>query len=349
MKKIVVSLLLMLFSINIHAAKINKLIFFGDSLSDNGNLYSLLFHIIPKSPPYFEGRFSNGPTWAENLGKHYQNKNSADYKIYAYGGATTIFHLPTTHFVAPTNLGLELDKYILDSAFSNRSETLFSIWIGGNDYMFFQSEDPDELTTKVVDKISSSIDSLIYYGGKNFLILNLPDLSKIPSSRGTNSEAILQTFSILHNQKLAAAMLELQDKYPDVKITTIDMFETFNDVMTNPEKYNEKYHINVANLTDACWKSGPWLSKTFSADSVRKDIQQALPANHAMDVRAMSDFIISNPALLQTYQLGKSYERGNVPCANPQEYLFWDSIHPTAVVHHIVAEMIAEKLDNQMG
>src|SRR5262245_4760808 len=113
MKKILVLIMSLLCFVNVHAANINKTIFFGDSLSDDGNLYSLLLHLVPKSPPYFEGRFSNGPTWAEHLGKYYHDKNSASYRNYAYGGATAIFHLPTSKFIAPTILEVEVDKYLL--------------------------------------------------------------------------------------------------------------------------------------------------------------------------------------------------------------------------------------------
>ena len=35
---------------------------FGDSLSDDGNLFDLTGN---PPPPYFEGRFSNGPVWAD--------------------------------------------------------------------------------------------------------------------------------------------------------------------------------------------------------------------------------------------------------------------------------------------
>src|SRR5690242_20274022 len=42
---------------------------FGDSLTDNGNLFALTRAIqpVPPSPPYFDGRFSNGPVWVEQL------------------------------------------------------------------------------------------------------------------------------------------------------------------------------------------------------------------------------------------------------------------------------------------
>ena len=55
---------------SIFAEPIDKIIVFGDSLSDNGNVLSLtekakkvipLVPLIPKNPPYFSGRFTNGP------------------------------------------------------------------------------------------------------------------------------------------------------------------------------------------------------------------------------------------------------------------------------------------------
>ncbi|NEO94978.1 MAG: phospholipase, partial [Moorea sp. SIO3G5] len=49
---------------------------FGDSLSDSGNLFNIskasnqlnpTIPIIPQSPPYFQGSFSNGPIWVDYL------------------------------------------------------------------------------------------------------------------------------------------------------------------------------------------------------------------------------------------------------------------------------------------
>jgi len=49
----------------VHARPITEIVVFGDSLSDTGNLFA---HLIseglpgfPPSPPYYYGRFSNGP------------------------------------------------------------------------------------------------------------------------------------------------------------------------------------------------------------------------------------------------------------------------------------------------
>jgi len=59
---------------------------FGDSTCDNGNgTYTLLNHTYPPSPPYYNGRFSNGPVFMEYL----SNILNATLYDYAYGGATS--------------------------------------------------------------------------------------------------------------------------------------------------------------------------------------------------------------------------------------------------------------------
>lgn len=354
MKKIVFLLLLLVSTFNVYAANINKIVFFGDSLSDNGNLYSLLLHILPKSPPYFKGHFTNGETWAENVGRYYYNKNYADYKIYALGGATAVFHWPTTKFISPTTLNAEVDAYLLDSLFRDRSKVLFAIWIGGNDYLFDSDANADAASEKVVSQIADTVSKLSSHGAKNFLILNLPDLSMVPEAKG-KSMSNLHAMSVLHNQKLNAAMQKFSLSNPGINVTQVNIYDLFNDVMADPEKYNRKYNVNLKNTNESCWKGGYLLSRLLTDKKrMAQEVREAVAANNEnvpadFDAQAMSEFIASTPALAYAYQMSKSYEFGNMPCAVPDEYIFWDSIHPTAVVHQILANIVIEAMDHQIG
>src|SRR5690348_8301717 len=64
---------------------------FGDSLSDNGNLYALTGRTLPAAP-YSSGRFSNGPVFTELLGNQILPAASLSSvggnRNFAYGGAT---------------------------------------------------------------------------------------------------------------------------------------------------------------------------------------------------------------------------------------------------------------------
>jgi phospholipase/lecithinase/hemolysin len=48
----------------VHAGAITEIVVFGDSLSDTGNLFAyekmMNLPLLPPSPPYYQGRFSNG-------------------------------------------------------------------------------------------------------------------------------------------------------------------------------------------------------------------------------------------------------------------------------------------------
>lgn len=349
MKRLAFFLLLLMSVINVHAAdKISKLVFFGDSLSDNGNLYGLTLHLVPKSPPYFEGRFTNGPTWAENVGNYYRDKQSAQYKIYAYGGATALAQLSSKAFVH-MNLGLEVYKYLLDSMFQDKSHTLFTIWIGGNDYLFNANAEPETTTTKVVNQIIWAINELQTHGGKNFLILNLPDLSQIPKVRGTESAPALLNLTLLHNQKLADALIKLHEAHLDLNINTFDIYANLMDVLADPDKYNKKYNTNVTHLFEACWTGGVMLKKPYQGNTLANEIQHAMLAsgtNYAEtnDAQTLNHFIMQTPELAYTYQMGQAYTEGKVPCSNPDEYFFWDSIHPSAVAHKILGQILIEQL-----
>ena len=66
---------------------------FGDSLSDSGNIFAATGGLIP-GPPYFNGRFSNGPIWVEHLAPAlgFPFDDATDF---AFGGAESGAASPT--------------------------------------------------------------------------------------------------------------------------------------------------------------------------------------------------------------------------------------------------------------
>src|SRR6478736_5079425 len=74
------------------AGPFNNLVVFGDSLSDVGNIAAQPFINTP-GPYYWNGRFSNGPVYAETLatglGLPALANSAAGGTDYAYGGALT--------------------------------------------------------------------------------------------------------------------------------------------------------------------------------------------------------------------------------------------------------------------
>lgn len=335
----------------VSASQINEIVVLGDSLSDNGNLYSKI-KILPKSPPYFHGRFTNGPTWAEYVGKHYYNKYYIDTQNYAVGGATAIQHNPIVDkFAPPITLTGEVYDYLLRSLFSNKDQILFSIWIGANDYLYnTKTSDMDETSSNVVDSIAWSISTLADRGAKYFLVMNIPDLSRTPYAKDNNLKDELHSVSVMHNTKLANALKQIQYKYPDIKIVTVDIFNTFNDLLDNPQKYNQLYNQNFTNFTKACWE-GPMMIHATQEIALNKELKnafnkkgQALSKN--FDTDNIAHTILKSPALAEAYNTSKLAEDGALPCNASEQYIFWDHIHPTDSVHQVIASIVENTLES---
>src|SRR5262245_39269890 len=67
------------------AGHFTRLVVLGDSLSDTGAVFAVTQGAAPASPPYYAGRFSNGPVWPEYLGAAL----SIPVQNFAYGGTQT--------------------------------------------------------------------------------------------------------------------------------------------------------------------------------------------------------------------------------------------------------------------
>ncbi len=324
--RVIAALFTLLFSFfqSAHAVQIDKVIVFGDSLSDNGNIYSLTkkFHkiissvpIIPKDPPYYEGRFSNGLVWIDNVA----SSLNVPLLNYAYGGSWAE-PLKDSRLMIPFGLGMQVNAYLVRAVTDrNKGDHLYIIWAGGNDYAEGR-EDIDYATTNTVNSIESQIDWLTYYGAKNLLILNLPDLSIVPevTTKGPDSVEQVKKLIAMHNSKLAKMVAEMQAKHADAKIIFGDITPYFDDVYSHHDQYN------ITDVTNPCY-TGDYSLKSHIA-------QVELNAAKGYDID-----IIKSPSLRIAYSVSKLQEGGTEACAAPDEHMFWDQIHPTRVVHHLIA------------
>jgi phospholipase/lecithinase/hemolysin len=242
--KIIISLLTLILSSFAAAAPINNLVVFGDSLSDNGNLYEYMQHRIPQSPPYYKGRFTNGLVWVEHLANAcFPDDASARLLDYAFGGAGV--SVDTDEDVL-FSLKHEIDVYALAHDDKADEQSLFMVWIGANNYLALA--DDDEATVRdVTGGIRQGLQHLVDMGAKNILILNLPDLGITPAARDFEAQARLTNLAIQHNKALNQEVLDLKQRYPEIKWIQFDVFDAFNKILANPEPYG------FNNITDTCY------------------------------------------------------------------------------------------------
>jgi len=234
---------------------------YGDSLSDTGNIYAASGGTIPLSPPYYNGRFSNGPLTAE----YFAYAQHSPLVSFAWGGATTgignsgdggtqttlgAFSLPGMLLQAQASLG---------SVAPFAPTALFIVWGGPDDFISGGS-----VAQGVADELAI-VNALQGLGATHILVPGMPDLGLTPRYIGNPSAT---AFSFAFDQALQAN-LPKGAKY-------FDTFGFMHQVVANPGAYG------FTDVTDACLT-------------------------------------------------------GLTPCSNPNQYLFWDDLHPTTAANAILA------------
>ena len=223
-------------ALSAHAGDFKNVVVFGDSLSDNGN--SFVLHEGVPSAPYYDGRFSDGPVWVEYLVETL-GINGLFFN-YAHGGARTD---ETNNQEELTGFLTQVQTYVnlleasqnFPTAFSMPEDTLFIIWIGGNDFLG-DITDPLAAITQAVGNIQTGMTELIQAGAANFLVVNLPDLGKAP--RFNKDVAISTQASQLaagFNQGLEQLLAGFEAANPDLEITRLDTYTLIDEIVENYE------------------------------------------------------------------------------------------------------------------
>ncbi|EHL30682.1 SGNH/GDSL hydrolase family protein [Legionella drancourtii] len=342
-KKITLIASLFLFSLNSYSYKFDTIVTLGDSLSDNGNLYNYLSHIIPKSPPYYEGHFSNGPVWIENLYQTYfPNGKTENFQDYAVGGAGAVLSYKEN---LPYTLDAEVSDYLYLHNYNNKNKSLFVVWIGANNYLNGPTN-VEEITSSVVDAIGNNIEALISHGAVMFLIVNIPDMGVTPGAKKANNQALLSELSAKHNQKLVDKYNSLKEQYPNVSFVYFDVNTVFKQLVADPQQFE------LSNTTEPCYDGGYVSSTEARAAENQAQLnlyltQQAKQNNLALDEKT-KQAILANPELKEALAVGyksKLAPRLTAEAASCPGYLFWDHVHPTTAVHQLIAQYAKSTLD----
>ncbi|TYO89887.1 SGNH/GDSL hydrolase family protein [Oceanicella actignis] len=229
------------------AERYSSFIVFGDSLSDPGNLYAATGGAVPQSPPYYAGRFSDGPVWAETLGAKFaaEGKPVANY---AFGGAKAV-QATDSPFDIP-DLADELGLF----AFSGMPaalgpEPLAALWFGGNDLFKAQGDGGAALIAAAeaaADAVADAAQSLfLSYGIEDILLVNLGDVGATPAYAGGPLEADMTAATLAYNARLGANADLL--RLSGLKVTLFDSYALGKRIADDPAAYG------ITNATDACF------------------------------------------------------------------------------------------------
>ncbi|OAN17968.1 thermolabile hemolysin [Photobacterium jeanii] len=217
------------------ANTINRMVAFGDSLSDTNNMFNASLWRFPNPNSWFLGRFSNGLVWTEYLAR---DKNIPLYN-WAVGGAAG-----SNQYLALTGVTEQVTSYLTYMKMATNyqpSRTLFTLEFGLNDFMNYN---------RSVDVVKTDFDNALVRltdaGAENIMLFTLPDATKAPQFKYSTQEEIekVRAKIVLFNEYIREQALLYRMK--GLNVALVDANQLFEQLTQNPQKYG------FENASDAC-------------------------------------------------------------------------------------------------
>jgi phospholipase/lecithinase/hemolysin len=285
-----------------------RLVIFGDSLSDPGNYYAA-FHESSAAPyawvpdaPYAIGamHFSNGATWVEQLARALHASADAGPALaspgtarnYAVGRARARAGAPAFPYY---DLSAQVSLFATDTQGQAPADAVYVIWIGGNDerdalerLAVGDYAGAGAIVQAAVMTTAGNIQALWSMGAREFLVLPGPDISFVPAvaALGPAAQGAAAQLAAAYNAGLGQALAALR-ALPGVEIRELD---------------------SNAVIVAAMAMGGKGEPEDFTTPCLRFGVV----------VRAV--------------------------CREPEDYFFWDGIHPTTAGHALVARAALQRL-----
>jgi phospholipase/lecithinase/hemolysin len=292
-----------------------RLVVFGDSLSDIGNSFVASGGTAPPGQPLappgsplrgdygetfdgtgalFPGRFTDGENWVDyfpgfaeqfhadisRVTAWLQDPNSESATDFAVGGSTSgVLNVISRSL---PSFPEQITAYLNGPGFKNAADDLCVIWIGSNDF----GAKMNPLST--VANIKDAIAQLSFVGVKHFFVITIPDLALTPQVKAAGGATILAaTQFVATTNVLLAVELPRFALTHQIGIDLVDINAIFVPVVYQPVRF------------------GFTNSSKFAYE----------PPN--------------GPLLVKD---------------NPNNYVFWDGFHPTTKVHSLTAAFIFKNI-----
>ena len=201
-----------------HRERIYQAIYaFGDSYIDNGNFYEASGHVYQPDPPYWNGRWMDGPNFvdvlAENLGMEPIKPSATGGTNYGVGGATVAVDWDYKG-VLIKSAKTQVEEYLAGLRGGPAdARGLYVFFAGGGDIIgAFQegmdSESANAHVRRTADDHVALVKMLADRGAGSFLVLDEHDIGKMPVDAYRNPLAteLCKTF----NEALAAGLEDLK-------------------------------------------------------------------------------------------------------------------------------------------
>jgi len=220
---------------------------YGDSLVDDGNTYRLTVETLPPSPPYYEGRFSNGPVWAEYITGDFEARGKPAGN-YGFAGAHA---LPGNGDVP--GLGLQIGLSTPQLLATRDLNSVAMMLIGSNDIIATADAggDTEAAGAAAATAVFGGALALYGLGVDHVLFVNLPPIGETP--RYTMADPALAEQVAEGAAAFNATLTRLLPAL-DVAGRSYGLFDLDGlllDAIANPATYG------FTNVADPCLTLGP--------------------------------------------------------------------------------------------
>lgn len=227
-----------------------QFVVFGDSLSDNGNLYvgtTLLGDPTPGPPMYAKGEYTDGTNsvpattgplglWIEQLATKMNLPVPQPFLSggtnYAVASALTGVN-PKFSITALTAVPYLTDQLNLFLSTNPKpaENAVYVFWGGGNDIL----GGVDAATA--VSNVQGNINTLAAAGAKYFLWVNQPPLGEVPDNIATSNRLSLDAATAAYNLEWTSAIAQLKAAHPGITIVPVDVNFLFLEITQNPSQF----------------------------------------------------------------------------------------------------------------
>lgn len=287
----------------------SKTVYFGDSLTDMGNFTSTL--------PFNCDKFNAPETnqkGGTNPGDVWSNIQSAGFSATPSSGGGNDWAIVGAE---TSDLNGEIANYLKINGNIADPSTLYVVWVGSNDILFRsfnfidpkQNIDPNQVLTEGMQNLGDGLSRLYNAGARNFLVIGVPDISETPIT--ASHAELLYFIGVLNSRK--------DDLQKQCAAWNAALFETSGVNQANPTSLSPLTSL-LAHHPDA--QIFTWNPTQLLASAAANPSKYNYP-----------DMINGKPNDEVIACTSKT---------NPDNYLFYNFIHPTSRSHTLLATNIRQ-------
>ncbi len=313
------------------AASFTGLNIFGDSLVDSGNLFNLTSAFsplgvptLPPSPPYAQ-KSSNGPIWIDNVGQSL-GLSPTLVTDFLLNPATP---LPTQGINFAFTGSLSSNIHVLDDDIPPLAPFLPG----------FQEQIATFSTLSAVIPVDPNALYVIWVGGNDYneAFFNAASLGGLPLDQLPNAVTDNIVNGIAQLSNLGAESFLVANLPPLGEAPFADLLDaaTQQDISAVLNQLTQTHNGLLTAKLSRFGQSQP-KAKIMSLDA------NALFTSVLANPRAFGLTNVTEPCLTN-FKPGFQFDG---ICSNPDEFLFWDNIHPTSAAYQLVSNVALATLDN---